>query len=396
MKMVNTLLQVIKRKKIALIVSFCNVVVLTIACYVLNNQSIFTGEDLVTHSWLEWIKGESGLSEPPKQQDALFVNVAFDKQLAVRNNKYGMHVGNTDITDRSKLLEFLKILHSANAYKYIIIDVRFEKGYEAIETDSALYAEIGSMDRVVVANHSDMEIASDKLIKKSAISDYQATIVATNFVRYRYSYDGEPSVPLYVYQDLTGHSIKNHGLYYTCEDRLCYNSLFIDFPVEDFDEFDSKGFKRYYNLGSDLLDNYTGRELIAFTKDKIIIIGDMIEDLHDTYSGMKPGPVILFYAFLSLMDGKHYVSYAVLFIFGVTFFVISFSQFGSVSIWEKIPFIKMSHSKMLHFLLSFIEYTFLLAIIAGLLNVLFDITVSIFLPSIFFAIQKNIINYIRK
>ena len=63
-----------------------------------------------------------------KNEDALFVNVAYDKQLIERHDNYGMTVGDVDITDRTKLCSFLKMLQKADSYKYIFLDVRFEKG----------------------------------------------------------------------------------------------------------------------------------------------------------------------------------------------------------------------------------------------------------------------------
>ena len=290
----------VKQKRIALLVSLCNVVLLSLLTYFLNNQPLFTGENLNRYAWMEWLKEKIGLATETGHDDVLFVNVAFDKQLIERTDEYGIPIGNIDITDRSKLLEMLRALHSTAKYKYIFLDVRFEKGYDVPKADSALFTEIRSMKNIVIANHSDMEIANNGLLEKAAISDYKATITATNFVRYKYSYGGEPTMPLYAYRELTGKTINSHLLWYACDGRLCYNSLFIEFPLEDFGEFDDKNRKRYYNLGSDLLDNYSTEDLATLTDGKYIVVGDMVEDVHDTYSGLKPGSVIMFYAFQAL------------------------------------------------------------------------------------------------
>lgn len=388
-------LSAVKQKRIALLISLCNVVVLSLLTYFLNNQPLFTGENLERHAWMELVKGKIGLTKEPPHDDVLFINIAYDKQLTERTDEYGMPIGNTDITDRLKLLELLKALHSTERYKYIFLDVRFEKGYEVPEVDSALFVEIRSMKNIVIANHSDIEIADNGLREKAAISDYKATITATNFVRYKYTYNGNPSMPLYAYRDLTKRTIKSHGLIYTCDGRLCYNSLFVNFPVENFSEFDDENRKQYYNLGSDLLDNYSEEDLVTLTQGKYIVIGDMIEDLHDTYSGQKPGSVITYYAFQALMNRKHFVSYGLLLFLAVLYFLISLSQFRRNSLLEQIPFVRKSHSRLLHFVLTFIGYTFLLTVVAIALNIFADVSISIFLPSMYFAIQKNIINYKR-
>lgn len=391
----NSIMALAKRNKTALLVSLCNVVILIALSYVLNNQSLFTGENLNHYAWIEWLKDKVGLVKQLDSQDVLFVNIAYDKQLSERTDEFGMPVGNVDITDRKKLLSFLQMLHLTDNYKYIFLDVRFEKGFDVPEVDSTLFAEIHNMRKIVIANHSDVEIADSSLMEKAAISDYKATITATNFVRYKYSYDEVPTMPLYAYRELTLESIYKHGLIYTCDGKLCYNSLFVNFPVESFGEFDDENRKRYYNLGSDLLDNYSEEDLATLTQGKYIVVGDMIEDLHDTYSGLKPGSVITYYAFQALMNGRHFVSYCLQMFLAILYFAISLSQFRRNSLLEQIPFVRKSHSRLLHFVLTFIGYTFLLTAVAIVLNVIADVSISILLPSMYFTIQKNIINYKR-
>lgn len=394
-KTIGNVIMWVKNQKVALLVSLCNVFILTLLSYILNNQPLFTGEDLNQFAWIQVLKNKLGIENKIDKQEALFVNIAYDKLLIELSDDYGMSVGNIDITDRSKLLSLLQILRRTNRYAYIFLDVRFEKGYNVPSIDSLLFTEIGSIRNIVVANHRGIEIADKSLLNKSAISDYDATIVATNFVRYRYSYDGLSSMPLYAYKELTDKTINRHWLFYTCDGKLCYNSLFIDFPVEDFNELGENGEKTYYNMGSDLLDNYSEKDIATLTEGKYIVIGDMIEDMHDTYSGLKPGSVITYYAFLSLMEGKHFVrSWLILFL-AIVFFLISLSQFSHKSIWERISAVRRSKSKLLHFALSFVEYTLLLSIIVVMLNVFWNVSTSIFVPSIYFAIQKIIINYKR-
>ena len=133
---------------ILLLISLCNTIILLFLSYVLNNQSLFTGEDLNQYAWMELIKEKVGLSEQIDYKDALFINVAYDKQLIEKNDEFGMTVGNVDITDRTKLLELLNRLTETNKYRYIILDVRFEKGFNS-EVDSSLFAKIKDMDRMI-------------------------------------------------------------------------------------------------------------------------------------------------------------------------------------------------------------------------------------------------------
>jgi hypothetical protein len=388
--------QFVRQRKTALIVSLINVIVLLLLSYFISNQALFTGEDLNQYAWMEWFKNKVGLPKVLEEdKDALFVNVAYDKQLIDRHDDYGMSVGNVDITDRGKICSFLKFLEKANTYKYIFLDVRFEKGYDSQE-DSALFSQIKKMRNIVVANHSDIEIIDSTLLSKSALNDYYATITGTNFTRYEYIKNGQTTIPLFAYHELTGNTISRHFLFYTCNHRLCYKSLFVKSPIEDWIEFNEQQTKKYYNLGSDLLENYSDKDIALLTKGKIIVIGDMVEDIHDTYSGVKPGSVITYYAFTALMNGEHFVRYGMLMFLGLIYFVISLSLFETSSIIERIPFIKKSRSKFVHFCVSLLEYSFLLLIVMIALYMLFGIATSIMLPSLYFAFQKTYINFKNK
>ena len=383
----------VKQRKKALIVSLINVVVLLLLSYFISNQALFTGEDLNQYAWMEWVKNKLGLSrEIEENKDVVFVNVAYDKQLIDRHDNYGMSVGNVDITDRRKIYAFLEILQRTDVYKYIFMDVRFEKGFDSPE-DSVLFYQIKKMRNIVVANHSDIEILDSTILEKLALNDYYATITGTNFTRYEYLKDGQTTIPLFAYNELTGNSFNRHFLFYTCNNRLCYKSLFINSPIEDWSEFNEQQTKMYYNLGSDLLENYSDKDIALLTKGKYVVIGDMVEDIHDTYSGVKPGSVITYYAFTALMNGEHFVRYGLLVFLGLVYFVISLGLFESNSIVERIPYIRRSRSKFIHLCASLLEYSFLLLIVMIALNLLFGIATSIMLPSLYFAIQKTYINY---
>lgn len=385
--------QFVRERRTAFIVSLCNVIVLLFLSYLISNQAIFTGEDLNKYAWMEWIKSKCGLSKDVElRKDVLFVNVAYDKQLIERHDGYGMTVGNVDITDRSKLKSFLEVLQRTDAYKYIFLDVRFEKGFDSPE-DSSLFSLIKTLRNIVVATHSDVELIDSALSSKTAINDYSATIVETNFMRYEYLKNQKPSMALYAYQGVTGNTIDKHFCFYTCNHRLCYKSLFVKMPIDDWSEFDDLQTKMYYNLGNDLLESYSDKDIAELTKGKYIVIGDMVEDMHDTYSGIKPGSVITFYAFEVLLNGEHFVRYGLICFLAILYFVISLSLFEHDSLIERIPYIKKSQSKFIHFCASFFEYSLLLLVVMVILNMFFGIATSILLPSLYFAIQKTIIKY---
>lgn len=98
------------------------------------------GENIVR----SWFNGAE------ESDDAYFVNVGYDKQI-IDVEVSPLESGRMAITDRKVLLDFFDIADQAD-YKYIFLDIRFEKGFETV-FDSALFAKIASMRNIVCANH---------------------------------------------------------------------------------------------------------------------------------------------------------------------------------------------------------------------------------------------------
>ena len=76
--------------------------------------------------------------DTPVPEDVLLINVNYDKTLVPVHDEFGVPMGRTDITDREKLLQFLQAAEKNGNYKYILLDIFFEKGYST-PFDSLLF-----------------------------------------------------------------------------------------------------------------------------------------------------------------------------------------------------------------------------------------------------------------
>lgn len=408
-----------KKNSRAIVISLFNVLVISLLTYVLDNQSRFWGEDLSTFTWIEMMKYKLKKNTTQENNNVLFINVAYDKTLipAYEDQPPYDTLGVIPITDRKKLLDFLTLLQKSNTYAYIFLDVRFEAKHNVPEIDSLLFNKIAKMRNIVVANHSTIKSTPNVISGKMALNDYPKSLFSTNFVRYKFLHDHQPSMALYAYKELTGKDINQHAFGYTSDGRLCYNNLFVNFSIVDFskdkqDDVNEKKYKAWYNifmiatssirnvngkkykeawynLGSDILKYNDANQIAILTKDKYIVIGDMINDTHDTYAGSKSGSLITINAFLSLMAGKHIVSLWLILIMSVIYFLISMSHFKG---WSIIP-LSNKRPKFLFFICSFFEYTILLFISVFILGFWGNMYISIFVPSLYFSIQKIIVNY---
>ena len=383
---------IIQRKK-AVIVSLINAIILLFVTYFINNSPLFTGENLNLYTGLEYVSGGKGYVN----DSVLLINIAYDKNIAIKKIN-GLVVGNTDVTDREsliKLLRYLKEMPKDSSYRYIFLDVRFEEG-DSTKYDKMLFAEIKSTPRLVAANHRDIVLASEDLKDKAAYSDFLITLTSNNFVRYQFLRCQGESMPLRAYHELYDDSIRNYFGFYTCNKGLCQNTHVVR-SVLNMDDNNSEsnngtsmlGEHSYKNLNA--INNYPSLSILA--RNKYVIVGNMIDDKHDTFFGKIPGSVLLFSAYWSLKNGDNMVKPWIELLLFLLFFGISFSLFSKTPIIERISWVRNTKSKLLRFLITFLGYSTVLFLATVILYLFYNVIYSIWIPALYFSIQKTYFTY---
>lgn len=383
---------IIQRKK-AVIVSFVNAVLLLFATYFINNSPLFTGENLNLYTGLEYVFG----AKEYVNDSVLLINIAYDKNIAVKKIN-DLVVGNTDVTDREALIKLLRNLREMpqdSSYRYIFLDVRFEAGDETV-FDNELYEEIDSTPRLVIANHDDITLADKRLMSKAAYSDFLITLTSNNFVRYNYLRKEGESMPLRAYHELYDDSISSFCGFYTCKKGLCQNTHVVR-SVLNLDDNNSESNKgtsmmgehSYKNLNA--INNYPSLSKLA--RNKYVVVGNMIDDKHDTFFGRIPGSVLLFSAYWSLKNGDNIVKPWIELLLFLLFFTISLSLFSKTPIIERIPWVRNTQSKMLRFLITFLGYSTVLFLATVILYLFYNVICSIWIPALYFSIQKTYFTY---
>lgn len=300
-----------------LIISYC----------VTNLQFPISGEKAVLYKF-EMIRNYLFPPDRSVPNDLLIINVSYDKAFVEATDEFGIPIGHTQITDRQKLQQFLQELKRRNDYKCIMLDVFFGQNTPT-PSDSALYATICSMPRIAIPCHSDEQLAIPELKSKAGLADYMTTYKEVGFVKYPYLTDSIASLPLRMYEDVTGRSIKRHWFLYTDGWKVVRKSVVLAFDVNVISPYNKTGEKNWYNLGADILGDKGGNgllyELPELTKDKFIVIGALQgEDIHATYAGKISGLIINTNAFLSLLNGHHVVSLSLSIILFIAFFILSY------------------------------------------------------------------------
>ena len=267
------------------------------------------GEVKVFTQMDKWQKIVGGTSDSIPD-DVLLVNVCYDK-VQVPYYVDGMQVGTITATDRQKLLSMLQAMKEAQTYRYVMLDVNFERGIST-PYDSALFRCIEDMPRIVIPQHSDCLMADSALLAKSAYADFSTTYKAQNFSRFQYLQEGTESMPLRMYADLDGGHISKWGPIYTHGGRLCRNGVSLRLPVHMAGEYSADPElmrKNFLYLGVDLVDIDSIVPIAEQTAGKIVVVGDFLSDCHNTYVGPQPGSIICVNAYYALKGGEHLINW---------------------------------------------------------------------------------------
>lgn len=356
-------------------------ILITLANYIAGNTSIpFPDEMKVLQGWDQFKKWRN-TTKDSIPDEVMLIDVSYDKQLAdyIIND---IPVGQYAITDRQKLLDFLTAAQQADNYRYIMLDVIFEQGISSPQ-DSALFQLIASMKRIVIPVHQDTPLQDSILYCKAANADYTVTWEESNFARFQFIHDGLPSMPLQMYQDLSGDYIRQCSFFFFNQGWLCRNGITLKMPIR-LSAYTEEGDKQKINvfhLGCDVLALDSIAPICDEIKDKIVVIGNFNEDIHDTYAGLMPGSIICLNAYYALLHGDHillgrYGGVLLFYLFMlVLYFFISMAYLNGTSLSTKIqnPWLKL--------LLSLISINVLFWIIAILAYILpLDLIYNVWIP----------------
>lgn len=421
----------LKRYKREIIYSALITLFLLVAGYFANNLPLFTGENLNAYAWMESLNNIIGQEEEEDCDDVRYVNTAFDKELITAFKQYEEDgpldtLGNTEITSRKDLYLFLNLIKDVD-YKYLILDIQLskdlhsnelifdEKTGDSVNVDVMLCDLLKKMKRVVIAKPLEEQLIDNDLNALSAKAYYKTTVTGGNFVRYEY-FDSIPFIPLSVYNNIQreqhqpeivchypfGAKWLKRLAWYTQGGKLCYNTLFLDFRILDdggrnWGEMPGMNANlsdfQYQDIGRDIVDRPLEEQqsLIRDYQDKYVVVGNMVEDLHDTYAGPQQGPVILYKAIKALEDGKHIVSFTSILLLSLLYFFITLFILTKKSVFNWVPFIAKSNHGLLHFIVDVFTFSSVLFIFHFVEYMTHRVSYSFIVPVIVFTALKTYI-----
>jgi len=387
---------------------------LMLSYWVTSQRFAISGETGLMRK-IELVKGYFKPHINAMSDSVLLVNVGYDPILVGATNENGMPIGLERITDRGKLLQLLTELKRRNDHKFILLDVIFPKDINT-DADSALFNTIATMDNIVIPRDLEGELADTCLYRKAAVANYFTNYKFVSFAKYPYLVNGQPSLPLKMYEALTHRHIREFGPLAVDGFSIARKSLVLTFDLRCDSAYTADGEKTLYNLGMDLLGSnyvvngdtiqgqdelYTSPEL---TRGKYIIIGSFNGgDMHYSYMENQPGPVILFNAYLALLHGHHRVSFWVFMLLYVAFFILSYLILSQQNLSVVIAGNKASKyrvlrlgQQMLSIVVSWIGYSMFLTILCTITYIWMDEVYDIFITATLFQILSMVVNLIYK
>ena len=319
---------------------------LLITYIVMNCRWSVSGEKLTLKYFelaREWLMGERVAS---MADSVLLIDVHYDKRLVLEHKilpNDTIAKGKTPITDRQKLYQLLEYLKDKD-YRYILLDVALDEEASQPE-DSALYQLIGTMRDIAIPFPMRKQLADSCLETKAGMAQYGTTIWENDFVKYPYLTDGVKSIPLKMYEELTGRSIKGYWPFYFDGLSLARRSVILTYElrVKTVDEIEeeaelSDGNMPIYDSPVDLGISVLGEQLDTtknsnedeplinnptWANGKYVLIGDYISDRHTTYMGEVAGTVINFNAYWALYRGHHRISLLFILTLFAAYFILS-------------------------------------------------------------------------
>jgi hypothetical protein len=283
------------------LLSFAHAFVLLALAFLFTAHGYTYGFDKLLVRWCSVVKHVAFKADNDiRQQDYLFVDLSAEKALIPLDDSSGNEV----ITDRARLTKFFQIVKQhQKEIRFTLCDV-FLEGHSP--ADTALLKAVSGIQNIVFPTHFNQEGHIEPIIMPvpHALADYDSD---SEFFKFKlFQSDTLPTIPVYMYERLSGRKLIDNSLWPTDNGHLMLNSVIIDYPLRAYEVFDEHKYtvvklNDLFSLPADVMVN-------NFLKNRIVVMGDFKGDIHESIYGPVPGSLVLLDIYLTLTKGHHLVS----------------------------------------------------------------------------------------
>jgi hypothetical protein len=363
----------------------------------LVNQHMVLGDERILFQVTAGIKKIIlGIENKPDPKDFIFINNSYDNMLIERLDDEGFPMGNQPITDRRKLAMFFDRLNKRpDSYKYIVCDIFFK---DSSQYDSVFISKITNTKNIIIPYHFNDSDKVDLPILNinRGLADYRS--IQYVFMKYALTSDDTiKSLPLKMYEDISGKKFIRKGLLSYVDGKPSFNTIVIDFKLRYYELMDRNSERMYniVNLGELLRMNDS--VFYKAVNNKIILIGDYYErDIHQTLFGKMSGTLILLNVYFTLLNGENLISFGLFLLLFIGFFLISVELFSDKSLGERKIVAKYTQKKFGKFILKYLSYVLYLAVLSILTYLIFNIHLNILILAVYLKSIDSFLKYLRE
>lgn len=255
-----------------------------------------------------------------------FIDVSGTKKLIPREGRRGV----TTITDREQLAGFLEIINkvSGGQYTQIVFDIVFNQDSP---DDQRLKKAMDKCPKLLIARGQ-----ADENGKSSIFSDVSSGYVgyeissgylsSGSMVKYRLvNAASGKSLPAVLYERVNNIPVEKFAGIALIGGKPALNNILLESRItaESLTGKDGSSKILPFEDVTTLLQNNDSMFFRLLLKDKIIVVGDFENDLHETVHGPMPGPLVLANVYLSLTEGTGRISAGLFTCIFIAFILIS-------------------------------------------------------------------------
>jgi len=290
--------------------------------------------------------------------------------------------GTRPITDRKKLAALLAIINRAPVKPdYTLWDIFLD--YPS-PYDSALIAELRTLNRVILSTYLT---DSGTVYQPYAGLTYALAQYATmsdTFLKYRLLYNNEASyVPASLAMNQQGYSWRKWAGF-AFGNGWGLNSFIVDLPIRRVHMNDNE--ITVWNVGQ-ALENFTPEEIQETVAGRLVVFGDFYEnDVHETFLGQQPGPLILVNTYLGLVKGSARITVLLFSCIFLLYLAATLYVFHLREYREKILTQKIYRARIARFLFKYLTYIVIFAIYTVLVYLITQQHVQLLLFALYFNV----------
>lgn len=394
-----------KRKKTWKIIriSLVNVLVMLFLTYYWLSLPRTFGDEAFFIKWSSLVrKSLLGMDKKPNPEEVIFIDISGNKTTMNDPEAIsflpdaGYH--RMVLTDRKELADLFDIMAKyKDDIRYVFCDVLFK---DSTVNDSTLEnAFLPFENKALTVSH--LENRKNKITPVIDVPHALATYQAVNGLFLKFPLvlnDSLKTVPLKMYEMIHDKTFEKWGPFYFIDNKLSLPSPIVDYKVRlsDFRTGSSLKESNYavYPLGT-ILESAAFMDeasLGSYFKGKIVLIGDLKTDMHETPFGKAPGLLLIYNAYLSLEAQQHEIRFLWILFLSISFFILSYRIFADIKVKRPKWLVRIFKTQVGQYILNALDEMGLLVTITLLSYFLFNIHINILI----FFVYLKVVEWIWK